>query len=147
MDETIEAAPPVVPFLTDLRELVCDQSPDSPTRLRIGTDRVIIAAMGRVQTTAAARMAGAEAARACRSLAMDLQQSEQLHNAATDDALVDARGAAIEALDRFETELASCPPPANIGKLRRRVEVRSYSVVMKKRRPMFAQREPAKAEG
>ena len=148
MEECI-AEQPAVSLLADLRDLIADESPDGPAKLRLGTDRVIIAAIGRVEATAASRMAAAEAARACRSLAMDLQQSVELHNAATDEALTDARDAAIQALDRFEMELASCPLPTQVGKARRQVAPRTSSVVMKKRRPMFTPRDAAqaKAEG
>ena len=148
MEECI-AEQPAVSLLADLRELISDESPEGPAKLRLATDRVIIAAIGRVESTAASRMAAAEAARACRSLAMDLQQSVELHNAATDEALSDARDAAIEALDHFEMELASCAPPTQLGKPRRRVAPRTSSVVMKKRRPMFTPRDAvqAKAEG
>lgn len=146
--EELNAAPiSATSLLSDLRTLARDEGPDSPKKLRLGTDRVIIAAMSKVESSAGAKLAAAETARACRSLAMDLQQSEQLHNAAASDALTEARAAAMEAIDHLEYELAICPAPAQVGNPRRRTAVRSSSVVMKKRRPMFAGRETAKAEG
>jgi hypothetical protein len=145
MDELTAAPLSASSLLTDLRDLARDEGPDSLRKLRLGTDRLIIAAMGRVDSSSGAKIAAAETARACRSLAMDLQQSEQLHNAAASDALTEARAAAIEAIDHLEAELASCPPPAQSDHPRRRTAVRSSSVVMKKRRPMFAGHDSAKA--
>jgi hypothetical protein len=134
-DATVEIKP--APLLTDLRDLALQEGPDSGPKLRAGTDRLIIEAMRRVEGTPGSRLAAAEAARACRTLAEDIQESLHLHNAAAAEALAEARDAALVAIDRLEAQLAICSAPADIGKSRRRAFVRSSSVVMKKRRATF----------